>query len=232
MSPRFPFINACLDALKHPSSYSGAAMIALLWIATGLLISSERQAALEAVSQDTSNLAHAFEENVVRTVHEIDRSLLILRRSYKPEITPAEWVEKIRETDVSSETTLQLAVIDADGYLVATNQGAQPPRTINLSDRVHFNIHATADDDRSATTGAPLARGAAHAMGLVPKNGRRPPCGAIVADELANMSDTRPWRASRSTNQPSTPAEYEWVMASMPTPHCCAAATSASSPAS
>ena len=91
---------------------------------------------------------------------------------------------------------------------------------------------ATADDERSATTGGPSRRGAAQAIGLVPKNGRMPPAGAISDDELANISATSPCSASRSTNQPSTPAEYECVIASTPTPQVLVASTSGSRPAS
>ena len=92
--------------------------------------------------------------------------------------------------------------------------------------------HATADDERSATTGGASRRGAAQAIGFVPKNGRTPPAGAISEDELANIIATSCSSASRSTNHPSTPAEYEWVMASTATPQVRAASTSGARPAS
>ena len=56
--------------------------------------------------------------------------------------------------------------------------------------------------------------------------------GAIAADELANINASRPCRARRSTNQPSTPAEYECRSTNRPMPLACVAATSGASPAS
>jgi hypothetical protein len=92
--------------------------------------------------------------------------------------------------------------------------------------------HATADDERSATTGSPSRRGAAHAIGLVPKNGRVPPAGAISDDELANIIATNPAPASCSTNHPSTPAELECSIARIAMPHARAASMSGCAPAS
>ena len=59
----------------------------------------------------------------------------------------------------------------------------------------------------STMMGSPLARGAPKPMGLVPKNGRFPPNGATDDGALAKARLTSPCRASKSLNQPTTPAE-------------------------
>ena len=55
---------------------------------------------------------------------------------------------------------------------------------------------AVAEDDESRISGAPV-RGAAIDQGFVPKNGVRPPHGAMVADALANISAISPRLANR-----------------------------------
>ena len=68
------------EALRQPLKYFGTVAIALLCIGTFLLIATERQAARDRLERDTANLARAFEENVVRTIHETDTILQFLRR--------------------------------------------------------------------------------------------------------------------------------------------------------
>ena len=98
----------------------------------------------------------------------------------------------------------------------------RPPQRDVLA-RLRGRVHLDPCHRRRGEVGhdrcAVHARGAAHAIGLVPKNGTAPPAGAIADEELANITLTSPSSARRSTNQPSTPAEYEWEMLRMPMPH-------------
>ena len=135
------------DALRQPLVYFGAAVILLLWLGAFLLIATERKAARDRVEQDTANLARAFEENVVRTIHEIDGILQFLRREWSTNPSRENWTSKVRQSFSASDTLLQLAAIDRDGWLLAANSGAPPAQPINLADRLHFKIHADADDD-------------------------------------------------------------------------------------
>src|SRR4029077_8805629 len=77
----------------------------------------------------------------------------------------------------------------------------------------------------STTIGGPPGRGAANPMGLVPNMALLPPQGAMEAELLAKASPTSPRSASRSTNQPTTPAEYERAMASAAMPDASAMST-------
>src|SRR5258708_37936290 len=74
----------------------------------------------------------------------------------------------------------------------------------------------------STTIGGPPGLGAANPMGLVPNRALLPPQGAMEAELLAKASDTSARSARRSTNQPTTPAEYEREMAITATPEASA----------
>lgn len=147
MSSRKSRLRLWRETLAHPSVYLGAAMIVLVWTGNALLTATERQAAIAAVSQDTVNLARAFEENVVRTIREIDKTLLFVRQGQDETTSSQAWADRIGLAFAQSDTTLQVAVIDARGWLVATGKGPETTRSINLADRVHFQVHATGDDD-------------------------------------------------------------------------------------
>jgi diguanylate cyclase (GGDEF)-like protein len=134
------------ETARHPYILLGLGAVALLWAGTLLLVATERQAARDTVAKDTANLARAFEENVVRTVSNIDRTLLWLRHDWS--VDPAlTWTSRFAEPRVATETTLQWAVIDAQGWLVASSAASQDLKRINLADRLHFKVQAEAEDD-------------------------------------------------------------------------------------
>lgn len=139
--------NLWRDAVRQPLVYFGATAIALLWVGTFLLIATERRFARERVEQDTANLARAFEENVVRTIQEIEGILQFLRHEWSTNPSRDAWASRVRQSFNTSDNVLQLAAIDADGWLIASNTGAPSARPINLADRLHFRAHVGADED-------------------------------------------------------------------------------------
>jgi diguanylate cyclase (GGDEF)-like protein len=109
-----------------------------------------------------------LEENVIRTVSEVDRALKFLRASHERDnmdrvAAPVSWPKRLADAYLVSDLMLQTAVIDADGRLIATTPGASSPAgasttagkgdghantaatlavPINLADRPHFKVHA------------------------------------------------------------------------------------------
>lgn len=126
------------EALKLPSVAFGIIALAVLWWASFALVELERTANRRSIENDTANLSRAFEQNVIRSLSEIDKTLLYLRQTYDGQ---TDWATLIRQAYTPSDITFQLAVIDARGKLVATDRGPQPPTPIDLSDREHFRIH-------------------------------------------------------------------------------------------
>jgi hypothetical protein len=88
-----------------------------------------------------------FEENVLRSIGEIDKALLYLRRSIETRKDSTDFNTIVNTTDVLSEIIVQVAIIDAHGIMRASNAGPQPARPVDLSDREHFKIHVNGNND-------------------------------------------------------------------------------------
>lgn len=133
---------------RHGVVHGGGALIGLCGIAVlwaGMLhaLSVERDMALRDAIQNTSNLARAFEEHIVRTMKTVDRTLLFVREAHRQDPDHFDlnaWTSgTMKLTDLAS----QVALVNRDGILVDTNFLA-PPNTIDLSDREHLfasNLH-------------------------------------------------------------------------------------------
>ncbi len=57
----------------------GSALIATIWVAIWLQVSSDRRAMMQSLAHETTNLALVFEQSADRTAHDIDRILRYLR---------------------------------------------------------------------------------------------------------------------------------------------------------
>lgn len=116
------------------------ALLATLW---WVFLGEERRTHREveiAASAEASNLAHAFEEHVARTVRDIDAALLLLSHSWRHR--PDYFREEVAILQKAYDRGLlvQVAVIDADGRLAYSSLSTQTLGA-DLSDREHFRIH-------------------------------------------------------------------------------------------
>src|SRR4029079_11326692 len=130
------------------SAIFGVVIVAMLW--GGIFVkyfqdlsSDEREA--ERTSQ---NFAMIFEENVLRSIGEIDKSLLYLRRSIQSRKPGIDFHSIVNSADVLSEIIVQVAIIDAQGIMRASNAGPQPAPAMDLSDREHYRVHRNSERDR------------------------------------------------------------------------------------
>src|SRR5262245_5103789 len=89
-----------------------------------------------------------FEENVLRSIGEIDKALLYLRRSIETRKETTDFHTIVNTADVLSEIIVQVAIIDAKGTMRASNAGPQPAPQVDLSDREHYRFHVGRADDR------------------------------------------------------------------------------------
>jgi diguanylate cyclase (GGDEF)-like protein len=99
------------------------------------------------VVENTANLARVFEENVIRSISEVDKVLQFLRHLHSHGNAKSDWSSLVREAYLDSELTLQLAVMDEKGILIASNVMSGPVRPIDLSDREHFQVHTKTNVD-------------------------------------------------------------------------------------
>lgn len=144
---RFLQLQHLRESFKLPSVAFGFLTVALIWWGAFLLNEIEMTSSRRSIASDTANLALVFEQNVIRSLNEIDKSILYLRHAHERARDPALWPSHIRQAFATSDMTFQLAIIDAKGRLLASDRGPQPPQPIDLSDREHFRVHAFTQGD-------------------------------------------------------------------------------------
>jgi diguanylate cyclase (GGDEF)-like protein len=137
-----------LIAERRSSAIFGLLIISMLWAGVILKYSEDVQADKRDAERSSRNFAMVFEENVLRSIGEIDKALLYLRRSIETRKDSADFNTIANTTDVLSEIIVQVAIIDAAGIMRASNVGPQPAPPLDLSDREHYRVHVSSADDR------------------------------------------------------------------------------------
>ena len=113
---------------------------AAIWGGIWLQVQQERTATERAAIKETSNLALAFEENIIRSIAAIDQVLLIVRDLYARDPGRFDLAGWVHDRPFINDRTFQLSLIDASGMLVQSNlAGTRGP--VDLSDREHFRVH-------------------------------------------------------------------------------------------
>ena len=137
-----------LIAERRSSAIFGIVIIAMIWAAVILKYSEDVQADLKEAERGNHNFAMVFEENVLRSIGEIDKALLYLRRSIETRKDSIDFATIANTTDVLSEIIVQVAIIDAAGVMRASNVGPQPAPPLDLSDRDHYKVHVNSSEDQ------------------------------------------------------------------------------------
>ncbi|HEX2942849.1 MAG TPA: ATP-binding protein [Rhodopila sp.] len=121
------------------------AAVTLLWVAVFFYLANDRANQLAAGRVTTANLAQALEESLVRTVREIDQTLLYVRalRAHDGAVDLKSWVEGV---DPENRLAAQLSTTGRDGIVTMTNL-RPPTQRVDLSDRPHFRHFADHPDD-------------------------------------------------------------------------------------
>lgn len=141
-----PQLQMLVHALTRLSTLLGMTLLLFLWVGAGLYIRLDREKTIEASVQETRNLARLFEEHVSRSIKEIDQTIQFVRRSYERDPQGFDLPAWTATAGLLHDLTVQIALIGADGRLIATNV-SRAPQSMDLSDREHFRIHldSTAD---------------------------------------------------------------------------------------
>jgi diguanylate cyclase (GGDEF)-like protein len=137
-----------LIAERRSSVILGMVIIAMLWTGIGLKYMEDVDSDLRSAERANKNFAMVFEENVLRSIGEIDKALLYLRRSIETRKDTTDYTTIVGTTDVLSEIIVQVSIIDANGMMQASNAGPQPAPKIDLSDRDHYRFHLTSTEDQ------------------------------------------------------------------------------------
>src|SRR3974390_1402060 len=136
-----------LIAQRRSTAIFGVLIIAMLWAGMVMKYSEDVQADKREAERSNQNFAMVFEENVLRSIGEIDKALLYLRRSIETRKDSTDYATIVNTTDLLSEIIVQVAIRHADGNMPATNGGPQPAPPLDLSDREHFRVHVGSGAD-------------------------------------------------------------------------------------
>ena len=137
-----------LIAQRRSTAIFGVLIIAMLWAGVVMKYSEDVQADKREAERSNQNFAMVFEENVLRSIGEIDKALLYLRRSIETRKDSTDFNTIANTTDVLSEIIVQVAIIDAGGIMRASNAGPQPAPPMDLSDREHYRVHVNSGEDQ------------------------------------------------------------------------------------
>lgn len=137
-----------LVAERRSTAIFGIVIIAMLWGGISFKYYQDLRADMRQAERTNRNFAMVFEENVLRSIGEIDKSILYLRRIIETRKDIDDFHTIVSTTDILSEIIVQVAIIDAKGIMRASNAGPQPAPLIDLSDREHFKAHLGRTDDR------------------------------------------------------------------------------------
>ena len=138
--------TAAWRAAANVPTCLGAAMIAVIWLGGAFHSKFERQVAEQAAIQNSSNLARAFEEHVVRSLKELDRALLYLRQRYEQDPAALDVANRADNKYIFGDIASRIGIIAADGVLRLDYSGPLHV-PIDLSDRAHFQVHINAVND-------------------------------------------------------------------------------------
>ncbi len=137
-----------LIAERRSTAIFGVVIIAMLWSGICLKYVQDVRGDEREAARTNRNFAMVFEENVLRSIGEIDKSLLYLRRIIETRQDTTDFHTIVSSADLLSEIIVQVAVIDAKGIMRASNAGPQPAPAVDLSDREHFRVHLNSAEDR------------------------------------------------------------------------------------
>jgi diguanylate cyclase (GGDEF)-like protein len=133
---------------RRSSALFGVAIIAMMWGGICLKYVQDVRGDQREAERANLNFAMVFEENVLRSIGEIDKSLLYLRRTIETRQGVKDYHTIVNTADLLSEIIVQVAIIDSKGIMRASNAGPQPAPAIDLSDREHFRVHLNSSKDR------------------------------------------------------------------------------------
>ena len=125
----------------------GSILIVMTWIVAHIKLQSDNEAKLADACSDLTNLSLLFEQDVLRTTTDLDRTLKYLRRMQERSAAKVDWPALVTEEFAANSRTAQIAVIDADGMMITSSADLRPKMPINLSDREHYLFHRDHAED-------------------------------------------------------------------------------------
>lgn len=137
-----------LSTRSYPTVALAIGLVTVVWIAVWQELQNLTHNLIRDSQIETSNLATVFEQNVTRTVGEIDRIMIHIRNERLRDAS-TDWSQLIRDRQTAaSKETLQIAVTNALGVLIASSISGSSIAPVDLSDREHIRVHMSRTEDR------------------------------------------------------------------------------------
>ncbi|HLQ89230.1 MAG TPA: GGDEF-domain containing protein, partial [Xanthobacteraceae bacterium] len=110
-----------LISQRRSSAIFGVVIIVMLWSGLALKYFDNVQTDQHEAERSNQNFAMVFEENVLRSIGEIDKALLYLRRAIETRAGTTDFHTIVNTTDILSEIIVQVGIIDTAGMMRASN---------------------------------------------------------------------------------------------------------------
>src|SRR5262245_57528986 len=133
--------------LPHGIAYFALAMIVVIWAGTAFHLAALGSQLWEAVRQNSSNLARAFEWDVVHSLRNVDWTIQLLRQRYLQRRDLSDFANLTKELTGADGLALQYVIIGPDGFMLLSSVAATAER-LDLSDREHFRVHVGSNEDK------------------------------------------------------------------------------------
>jgi len=137
-----------LIAERRSSALLGLVIIVMFWGGALLKFSQDVSSDLKDAARTSQSFAMVFEENVLRSIDELDNILFYLRNNIEARKATADYNAILHATTMPSDILVQVSIIDAQGIMRASTAGPQPAPPMDLSDREHFRAQVNAREDR------------------------------------------------------------------------------------
>ncbi|MBS0243324.1 MAG: GGDEF-domain containing protein, partial [Proteobacteria bacterium] len=143
-----PYLSLAKAASHYRSVQFSISLLLALWLGIGAKHVENRTVDGEAASRDLTNFVLLAEENVLRSIGEMDKAILYLRRAIEAAGDKPDYHQIVSTGDILSGLIVQVAIIDEAGMMRASNAGPQPAPLKDLSDREHYRFHVGRTDDK------------------------------------------------------------------------------------
>lgn len=132
---------------RRGSAVLGLIIVAILWTGVALMYRRDCQQDYLSEVRRNENYALLFEENVLRSLGEIDKTILYLRRRVEALKDTTDYQKIVQSTDLRSQIIVQVAITDAKGIAWGSSAVKELTKPIDISDREHFKfqVNNTAD---------------------------------------------------------------------------------------
>ena len=136
-----------LRLLLQPPMMFGIAIIAICWIGLAYQLFVEHAKTVDGAIQRGGSLARLFEENTIRLLNGVDRTLVLLRLAYEENPERFDLRHFAERTSLLGDLTIQVAAVGPDGYMT-TSTSEYTGAPLYVGDREHFQIHVDAKSDK------------------------------------------------------------------------------------